>query len=93
MGTNRINSNSPVRPMRAVKVKDKDLDKIKFPVWASPKFDGIRGIIKDGVVLSNTLIPIPNKYIQECLGWSIYNGFDGELFVRDNFNVVASSVM
>jgi DNA ligase-1 len=79
--------------MRAVKVRDKDLDKIKFPVWASPKFDGIRGIIKDGVVLSNTLIPIPNKYIQECLGWSQYDGMDGELFVRDNFNVVASSVM
>jgi DNA ligase-1 len=79
--------------MRAGKVKDKDLDKIKFPVWASPKFDGIRGIIKDGVVLSNTLIPIPNGYIQDVLGYNQLNGLDGELFVRDNFNVVASSVM
>ena len=91
---NRITSASPVRPMRAVKVKDKDLDKIKFPVWASPKFDGIRGIVKDGIVLSNTLTPIPNKYIQDQLGWAAFNGLDGELVVRESeFNLTSSGVM
>jgi len=91
---NRITSSSPVRPMRAVKVRDKDLDKIKFPVWASPKFDGIRGIVRDGVVLSNTLTPIPNKYIQDQLGWGVFNGLDGELVVRESeFNLTSSGVM
>jgi len=91
---NRITSASPVRPMRAVKVKNSDLYKIKFPVWASPKFDGIRGIVKDGVVLSNTLTPIPNKYIQDQLGWGAFNGLDGELVVRESeFNLTSSGVM
>lgn len=91
---NRITSSSPVRPMRAVKVRDKELERIKFPVWASPKFDGIRAIVKDGVVLSNTLTPIPNKYIQDQLGWSTLNGLDGELVVRESeFNLTSSGVM
>lgn len=56
-------------------------EKLSFPYVASNKIDGIRCIIKDGVALSRTLKPIPNKFIQEIIGNSKYNGFDGELVV------------
>jgi len=62
-----------------------DLAKATYPAIASPKLDGIRCLMKDGVALSRTLKPIPNKHIQE---WASkyakeLNGFDGELIVGD----------
>jgi DNA ligase-1 len=60
-----------------------DLDTLQYPVYVTPKLDGIRCLIKDGVALSRTLKPIPNKHIQE---W-VYKhadeleGMDGELIV------------
>jgi len=91
---NRITLDSPFRPMRAVKVRDKDSHKVRLPSWVGPKFDGIRGAIKNGVVLSNTLIPIPNRYIQKVLGRPEYEGFDCELIVRDStFNQTTSGIM
>jgi DNA ligase-1 len=53
----------------------------RFPYLASPKLDGIRCVIRDGVALSRTLKPIPNKYIQSILGNPSLNGFDGEIIV------------
>jgi len=54
-----------------------------YPVWVSPKYDGMRATIQGGQVLSSTLKPIPNKYIQQTLGsWSdLLDGLDGELVV------------
>jgi DNA ligase 1 len=75
-----------------------DLDKIKFPVGCSPKLDGIRAIIQNGKVLSRTLKPIPNTFIQSTLGKEEFNGFDGELIVgsaiaEDVYRVTNSAVM
>jgi DNA ligase-1 len=53
----------------------------RFPMYASPKLDGIRCIIKDGVALSRSLKPIKNKYVQSVLGRVEFNGLDGELIV------------
>ena len=49
---------------------------------ASAKLDGVRVLIKNGVVLSRTLKPIPNKFVQKVLG-SMKNldGLDGEIIV------------
>jgi len=60
-----------------------DLDTLNYPVIVTPKLDGIRCLIKDGVALSRTLKPIPNKHIQQ---WASNNavtfqGMDGELIV------------
>lgn len=52
-----------------------------FPMLASPKVDGIRAVVKDDVLVSRTLKPIPNNYVQDTLGLSILNGLDGELTV------------
>lgn len=54
---------------------------INFPVYASPKVDGIRAIVKDGILVSRTLKPIPNAWTQDCFGHDLLNGLDGELAV------------
>lgn len=60
-----------------------DLDNLQYPVYVTPKLDGIRCLFKDGVALSRTLKPIPNKSIQ---AWAnkhakVLEGMDGELIV------------
>lgn len=69
------------KPMLAATVTDRA--KLRFPFLASPKLDGIRCIILDGKVLSRSLKPIRNKYIQEKL--KKYPDMDGELIVGDAY--------
>lgn len=67
-----------MKPMLAVNCDGR----IDYPAYASPKLDGIRCVIKDGVALSRSLKPIPNKFIQEWVaGNGFLNGLDGELIV------------
>jgi DNA ligase 1 len=64
------------KPMLAT---DAELDKLRFPVWASPKLDGVRAVVREDVVYSRSNKPIPNKYVQALfkgLDW-----YDGELIV------------
>ena len=56
-----------------------EIDKLKYPLLASPKLDGVRAIVKEGVVLSRSLKPIPNLHVQKQ--FSGLEGFDGELIV------------
>jgi DNA ligase-1 len=65
-----------VRPMLAVEAKE-----LVFPLYASTKIDGVRAIIKDQLLLSRSLKPIPNEYVQDLLGQPYYEGLDGELTV------------
>lgn len=64
------------KPMLAT---DAELDKLRFPLLASPKLDGIRAVVRDGVVYSRSNKPIPNKYVQEK--FKHLNTLDGELIV------------
>lgn len=68
------------KPMLAGKA---DLDNIKFPVMASPKLDGVRVIVYDGVVYSRNFKRIPNDHVQALFGRKECHGFDGELIVGD----------
>lgn len=56
---------------------------IKFPVWASPKIDGIRCVVFGGVAYSRSLKPIPNEYVQSWVksNAKFLDGLDGELVV------------
>lgn len=70
---------------------------IRYPVLASPKYDGIRCVMRDGRALSRALKPIPNAHIRgllEGLG-ARANGFDGELMLPypATFQAVSSAVM
>lgn len=69
-----------MKPMLACEA---DLSKLKFPVLASPKLDGVRAIIRDGVVLSRSLKPIPNRHVQMMFGRPELEGLDGELILGD----------
>ena len=69
-----------MKPMLACEV---DLPQLKFPVLASPKLDGVRAIIRDGVVLSRSLKPIPNRHVQLMFGRPELEGLDGELVLGD----------
>lgn len=65
-----------MKPMLAV---DHDPTKLKFPVYASPKLDGLRGLVHEGRLLSRSLKSIPNLSAQDALAHSEFQGFDGEL--------------
>lgn len=69
-----------IKPLLSCEVP---FDKIKFPIYVSTKFDGIRALVIDGVVYSRSLKPIRNKHVQKLFGKQEYNGFDGELIVGD----------
>lgn len=67
-------------PMLAVAA---DLDQLVFPLLASPKIDGLRCLVKDGVAFSRKKEPFRNKYLQRCImeNKELYEGIDGEIIV------------
>lgn len=69
------------KQFKAMLAKDADFDKLRFPLLASPKLDGVRATVIDGVVMSRSLKPIPNKHVQALFANCEY--FDGELIVGD----------
>lgn len=79
----------------------KDLRKLDWSrgFIASPKIDGIRAIKHPTLgLVSRTLKPIPNKYIQEVFASKEYDWMDGELVVgswEDNtpYNTNQSAIM
>lgn len=84
------------KPMLAGKAPA--LADLRYPVFTSPKLDGVRAIIRDGRVLSRNLLEIPCPTVQELFGDSRFNGFDGELIVgppvaKDAFRRTSSIVM
>ena len=68
-----------MKPFKPMLASPFDEALLKFPVLASPKLDGVRAVVRDGVVLSRALKPIPNKWVQQR--FSHLEHFDGELIV------------
>lgn len=64
--------------------KTPDTSKLKYPMLASYKLDGIRATVQNGVLLSRNMKPIANKNVQERFK-NLPNGLDGELIVGDPF--------
>lgn len=58
---------------------DLDETKLRFPIEAQPKIDGVRGGNLNGVFTGRSLKPFGNEYICEFFGQEIFEGFDGEL--------------
>lgn len=78
------------------------LKKAVWPLYVSPKIDGIRALVinLDGkpTVVSRSMKPIPNKYVQQSFGKAELVGLDGELIVgkptaSDCFRRTSSVVM
>jgi DNA ligase-1 len=71
---------------------------IRFPVYASFKIDGVRAMVRDSMLLSRSLKPIPNEAIQTLLGTPLLEGLDGELTVgspthKNLMQITTSGVM
>ena len=85
------------KPMLAAKIdaiKGETVDLLKFPLFASPKIDGIRCTIIDGVPKTRSLKDIPNRYVRGVLSkMKELNFCDGEIAVDGNFNEVTSAIM
>lgn len=74
------------------------LDQICYPVFASPKLDGIRCLLTDDGAVSRTLKPIPNDFVRDILSVRGWKGMDGELIVgprtaENVYNVTSSGIM
>ncbi len=80
------------KPMLASAIED--INQIKFPVYASPKLDGIRCLKVNEEIVSRTLKLIPNRYIRDKLK-NLPNGLDGELMLNRpaSFQEITSSIM
>lgn len=88
-----------MRPMLAAKATEEEL-KTLFRggqiLWVSPKLDGVRALVKDGILYSRTMKPIRNFHTQSL--FRHLEGFDGELIVGEPNNsncmqVTTSGVM
>lgn len=66
------------RPMLAADISDQ-LGKLRYPVYATPKLDGVRAIIRPDGVWSRTMKLIPNRAVQELAEDPRLHGLDGEL--------------
>lgn len=82
------------KPMLSAAVTDPAA--LRLPLLASVKLDGVRAVVRGGVVLSRKLKPIPNMYVQSL--FSGFEGLDGELLVGaaghpDVFRRTTSGVM
>lgn len=70
-----------------------DLSKVRYPVLATPKIDGIRCLMVNGKALTRSFKPLPNNYVRNWLEANIPSGVDGELVVPGLFCKVASAFM
>lgn len=69
-----------------------------LPLYATPKIDGIRFYVQDGVVWSRSNKPIRNVHIQRFIPLLLPSGCDGEFLVgessaEDHFQQTSSVVM
>ena len=58
---------------------DYDLNTVPYPVYASPKLDGVRALVQRGVLVSRNGRPIANTQAQAKFGVRALEGLDGEL--------------
>ena len=79
------------KPMLAVTMKD--MEDIVFPVYATPKLDGIRCLIVKGQAVTRNFKPFPNNHIRERAN-ELPSGLDGEMMVKGKkFNELSSLLM
>ena len=86
----------PFRPMLAGTCKD--VESLSYPVAVSPKLDGIRCTIVNGVPQTRSGKPIPNHFIRNTLTNPLLDGLDGELIIGkptdpDVYRTTNSAVM
>lgn len=82
-----------MKPMLAVNI---EVSKVRFPVFASAKLDGVRGLVIGGVLRSRSLKAIPNRFVAARFSRPELSGYDGELVLgsptaKDVFRVTGAA--
>jgi DNA ligase-1 len=78
-----VDMTKPFKPMLAADISA-DLDKLRFPCYATPKLDGVRALIFPDGVYSRSMKRIPNKHVQLAFSTNPnFVGLDGELIVGE----------
>ncbi len=90
LDANRLLAMQITKPMLAGTY---DACKARFPYMATPKIDGIRFVMVEGVALSRSFKPIRNAYVQSTLRSCLPDGVDGELTCGDTFQSSSSAIM
>lgn len=85
------------RPMLAGEPPD-DLSALRYPIYVTPKLDGIRCTVITGRAMTRSLKPLPNDYVRLKLEDELgINGLDGELVLgqgtEQDFGDVQSAFM
>lgn len=65
------------KPFKLLLAEDADLNNLKLPGLLSPKLDGVRAYVKNGVVLTRSNKPLANLALQKK--FAHLENFDGEL--------------
>lgn len=86
-----------MKPLLAATIEDVNDLEGRYPLYASPKLDGVRALTYKGQLVSRNLKPIPNLYVQDTLR-RLPEGLDGELIVgspsaKDCFRQTTSGIM
>lgn len=79
------------RPLLAATLEN--VNKLKFPVLATPKLDGIRVLKVDGKAVTRKFKEIPNTHIRNLLEKHLPDNIDGELITPGTFSEIQSKVM
>jgi len=82
------------KPMLAA-TKPPDISSLAYPVYVTPKIDGVRALVRDGKLLARSLKPHKNKFVVETLMEQIRlpDGLDGELVVKNRtFNELSGDI-
>lgn len=86
-----------IKPNLAATIKGEE-DIKSWPVYVSPKLDGVRALIVNGVAQSRSGKPIPNSDVQQLFAGGKLDGLDGELvcgppYEEGCYNRTTSQVM
>lgn len=85
-----------MKPMLAATPKN-GLVELRYPLYASPKLDGVRGVIIKGVLHSRSLKLFPNPHVHRMFSSKTFDGLDGEIIVgpttaKDAYRVTQGAV-
>lgn len=73
------------RPLKAPteSVTDEQLSRLTYPLVGSPKLDGFRCMVDQGIALTSSMKPFQNRFVQEVMSDPIFSHLDGELLVGE----------
>lgn len=69
------------KPMLSASLDGVDLTTLRYPLVLSPKLDGLRCIVWEGVAYSRNAKPLRNRFVQKYFNDNELHNLDGEIIV------------